>query len=178
MSTPTGRASSIGRAGANLVLFAAIVNDLHRAAGRSGVGAVLGSKILKAVVRGTRGVGNVADRQAFMAAVTAGKQVLADNALTGQGLPTYGTQVLMNVINQMGASPTRKHRAVQFERARRIPAEAMHETEFERQLQPLLAGSAVDRLPGWVAVSSGTGSEPFLPRSVRRPRRPACGAAQ
>jgi aldehyde:ferredoxin oxidoreductase len=43
------RVSSIGRAGENQVLFAAIVNDLHRAAGRSGVGAVMGSKNLKAL---------------------------------------------------------------------------------------------------------------------------------
>jgi len=125
---PLLRVSSIGRAGENQVLFAAIVNDLHRAAGRSGVGAVMGSKNLKAVaVRGTRGVGNIADPKAFMAAVAAGKKVLAENAVTGQGLPTYGTQVLMNVINEMGASPTRNHRDVQFEGARKISAEAMHE---------------------------------------------------
>jgi aldehyde:ferredoxin oxidoreductase len=125
---PLLRVSSIGRAGENQVLFAAIVNDLHRAAGRSGVGAVMGSKNLKAIaVRGTLGVGNIADPKAFMAAVTAGKKVLAENAVTGQGLPTYGTQVLMNVINEMGASPTRNHRDVQFEGARKISAEAMHE---------------------------------------------------
>ena len=125
---PLLRVSSIGRAGENQVLFAAIVNDLHRAAGRSGVGAVMGSKNLKAIaVRGTRGVGNIADPRAFMAAATAGKKVLAENAVTGQGLPTYGTQVLMNVINEMGALPTRNHRDVEFEGARKISAEAMHE---------------------------------------------------
>jgi aldehyde:ferredoxin oxidoreductase len=114
---PLLRVSSIGRAGENQVLFAAIVNDLHRAAGRSGVGAVMGSKNLKAIaVRGTRGVGNIADPKAFMAAATAGKKVLAENAVTGQGLPTYGTQVLMNVINEMGALPTRNHRDVEFRR--------------------------------------------------------------
>ncbi|MFZ9104876.1 MAG: aldehyde ferredoxin oxidoreductase family protein, partial [Burkholderiaceae bacterium] len=43
------------------------------------------------------------------------------------GLPTYGTQVLMNVINEMGALPTRNHRDVQFEGARDISAEAMAE---------------------------------------------------
>ncbi|WP_291993392.1 aldehyde ferredoxin oxidoreductase family protein [Candidatus Accumulibacter sp. ACC003] len=125
---PLLRVSSIGRAGENQVLFAAIVNDLHRAAGRSGVGAVMGSKNLKAIaVRGTRGVGNIADPKAFMAAATAGKKMLAENAVTGQGLPTYGTQVLMNVINEMGALPTRNHRDVEFEGARKISAEAMHE---------------------------------------------------
>ena len=48
------------------MLFSAIVNDLHRAAGRSGVGAVMGSKNLKAVaVRGTKGVGNIANPKEF-----------------------------------------------------------------------------------------------------------------
>jgi aldehyde:ferredoxin oxidoreductase len=56
-----------------------------------------------------------------MAATNAAKKVLKDNAVTGQGLPTYGTQVLMNVINEMGALPTRNHRDVQFEDAARFP---------------------------------------------------------
>ena len=125
---PQIRISSIGRAGENGVLYACIVNDLHRAAGRSGVGTVMGSKNLKAVaVRGTLGNSGIKDPKAFMAAAAAGKKVLADNAVTGQGLPTYGTQVLMNVINEMGALPTRNHRDVQFEEARKISAEAMHE---------------------------------------------------
>jgi aldehyde:ferredoxin oxidoreductase len=62
-----------------------------------------------------------------MAAAKAAKKVLADNPVTGQGLPKYGTQVLMNVINEMGAMPTRNHRDVQFEDARKISGEAMHE---------------------------------------------------
>ena len=125
---PLIRVSSIGGAGENQVLFACIVNDLHRAAGRSGVGAVMGSKNLKAVaIRGTKGVSGIKDFPAFLAAANAGKKVLADNAVTGQGLPKYGTQVLMNVINEIGALPTRNHRDVQFEEAGKISAEAMHE---------------------------------------------------
>ena len=124
---PQMRVCSIGRAGENGVLYACIVNDLHRAAGRSGVGTVMGSKNLKAVaVRGTKG-GRHQGPKAFMKAANAGKKVLADNAVTGQGLPKYGTQVLMNVINEMGALPTRNHRDVQFEGARKISGEAMHE---------------------------------------------------
>jgi aldehyde:ferredoxin oxidoreductase len=122
------RVSSIGRAGETGCLFAAVVNDLHRAAGRSGVGAVMGSKNLKAVaVRGTKGVGNVRDPAAFTKAVDAGKKVLAGHPVTGQGLPKYGTQVLMNVINEIGALPTRNHTAVQFEGAKNISGEAMYE---------------------------------------------------
>ena len=123
---PLIRVSSIGLAGENQVLYAAVVNDLHRAAGRSGVGAVMGSKNLKAIaVRGTKGVGNVADPKGFMQVTFEKKKILADNAVTGQGLPTYGTQVLMNVINEIGALPTRNHRDSQFEGAKDISAEAM-----------------------------------------------------
>jgi len=125
---PQVRVCSIGSAGENGVMYACVVNDLHRAAGRSGVGTVMGSKNLKAVaIRGTRGVAGMKDAKAFMKAATAAKQVLKDNAVTGQGLPAYGTQVLMNVINEMGALPTRNHRDVQFESARKISAEAMGE---------------------------------------------------
>ena len=125
---PLLRIAAVGRAAEKGCLYAAIVNDLHRAAGRSGVGTVMASKNLKAVaVRGTKGVGNIKDPAGFMQAVNAGKQVLAENAVTGQGLPTYGTQVLMNVINEVGAMPTRNMREVQFEGASKISAEAMHE---------------------------------------------------
>jgi aldehyde:ferredoxin oxidoreductase len=125
---PQMRVCSIGRPGENGVLYASIVNDLHRAAGRSGVGTVMGSKNLKAIaIRGTKGVGGVAKPKEFFAAVNAGKKILKDNAVTGQGLPTYGTQVLMNIINEMGASPSYNHKDSQFAGAPKISGEAMHE---------------------------------------------------
>ena len=124
---PLLRISAIGKAGEEGVMYACIVNDRHRAAGRSGVGAVMGSKNLKAItVRGTQGVA-VEDPARFMQAVAEKKQVLAENAVTGQGLPTYGTQVLMNIINEVGALPTRNAGDVQFEGAGKISGEAMHE---------------------------------------------------
>jgi aldehyde:ferredoxin oxidoreductase len=138
LQDPLTRVSSIGKAGENGVLFAAVVNDLHRAAGRSGVGAVMGSKNLKAIaVRGTKGVGNLRDPKAFMAAVKAGKKVLAENGVTGTGLPAMGTQVLMSVINEVGGLPTRNHQDNQFEGAKDIGAEAMatpRKTDGKKQL--------------------------------------------
>jgi aldehyde:ferredoxin oxidoreductase len=135
---PLLRISSIGLAGENKVLYAAIVNDLHRAAGRSGVGAVAGSKNLKAIaVRGTKGVANIASPKDFIKVTFEKKKILADNAVTGQGLPTYGTQVLMNVINEIGALPTRNHKDIQFEGAKDISAEAMatpRATDGKKQL--------------------------------------------
>ena len=122
---PMMHIAGIGVSGERGCYYAAIVNDLHRAAGRSGVGTVMGAKNVKAVaVRGTGGV-KVKDGKAFLAATAAGKKVLQANAVTGQGLPAFGTQVLMNVINEAGAMPTRNHREVQFEGAHDISAEAM-----------------------------------------------------
>jgi len=124
---PQIRVASIGVSGEKGVKYACVVNDYHRAAGRSGVGTVMGSKNLKAVaIRGTKGVG-VKDAKRFFAAAADAKKVLADNAVTGQGLPAFGTQVLMNVINETGALPTRNHRDIQFEGAHAISAEAMAE---------------------------------------------------
>jgi aldehyde:ferredoxin oxidoreductase len=124
---PMIRVASIGVSGEKGVKFACVVNDYHRAAGRSGVGTVMGSKNLKAVaIRGNKGV-QVKDYKGFMEAVDAGKAVLSSNAVTGEGLPAYGTQVLMNVINETGALPTRNHQTVQFEGAHAISAEAMAE---------------------------------------------------
>ena len=124
---PDVRVASIGLAGESGVLYAAVVNDMDRAAGRSGVGAVMGSKNLKAVVvRGTVGV-KVNDPMAMMKTSNAAKEILAENAVTGEGLPTHGTQVLMNVINEVGALPTRNGQDVQFDGAHDIGAEAMAE---------------------------------------------------
>ncbi len=125
---PQTRIAIVGRSAEQGCLYAAVVNDLHRAAGRSGVGTVMASKNLKAVVcRGTLGLGNIDNPEAFMETTKAGKAVLAENAVTGQGLPAYGTQVLMNVINEVGALPTRNMRETQFEGAANVSAEAMAE---------------------------------------------------
>src|SRR5204862_4570758 len=79
LGVPASRVACIGPGGENLVKFGCIMNDKHRAAGRSGVGAVMGSKNLKAIaVRGTRGI-PVADPRAFLAATWAMRKKLADS---------------------------------------------------------------------------------------------------
>ncbi len=139
---PQLRVSAIGVSGEQGVLYACIVNDLHRAAGRSGVGTVMGAKNLKAIaVRGTQGV-SVKDPARFMKAVGEKKQILAENAVTGQGLPTYGTQVLMNVINEVGALPTHNARDVQFKGAGDISGEAMHEPRGSENKPNLITNQA------------------------------------
>ena len=139
---PQMKISAIGQAGEQGVMYACIVNDLHRAAGRSGVGTVMGSKNLKAIaVRGTKGV-SVKDPQRFMQTVTEKKKILAENPVTGQGLPTYGTQVLMNVINEVGALPTNNASKVQFDGASDISGEAMHEPRGSEGKKNLVTNQA------------------------------------
>ena len=66
---PLLRIACVGRSAEQGCLYAGVVNDLHRAAGRSGVGTVMASKNLKAVaVRGTKGVGNIRDPKQFIKA--------------------------------------------------------------------------------------------------------------
>ncbi|HXV36027.1 MAG TPA: aldehyde ferredoxin oxidoreductase family protein, partial [Myxococcota bacterium] len=122
--------AAIGPAGENRVLYAAIVNDKYRAAGRSGVGAVMGSKNLKAIaVRGTGAV-RVARPAEMMRAQWEMKRQLREAPLTAQGLPQYGTLALMNVINEHGALPTHNYQLAQFERAEKISGEELRETRL------------------------------------------------
>ncbi|MDI7247900.1 MAG: aldehyde ferredoxin oxidoreductase family protein [Bacillota bacterium] len=130
---PDAKVACIGPAGEKLVLFACVVNDKGRAAGRSGVGAVMGSKNLKAiVVRGTGDV-KVADPAKFREAVLAAFKKIKEAPVTSQGLPTYGTAVLVNVINQHGAFPTRNFQTGVFEGAEKISGETLAATLLVRK---------------------------------------------
>lgn len=123
------KVACIGPAGEKLVLFAAIMNDKDRAAGRSGLGAVMGSKNLKAVVvKGTNGV-SVANPLQFNKAVADAKQKINANGVTGigGGLSTYGTEVLVNILNEMHALPTNNWQTSRFEDAEKISGEALNE---------------------------------------------------
>jgi len=98
------RVSCIGPAGENLVKFAGVMNDKHRAAGRTGVGAVMGSKNLKAIV--VRGSGRPKPSSPdFMEVVRQKINIIKQNPVTGEGLPALGTKVLDNIINQYKKFP-------------------------------------------------------------------------
>ncbi|MEL7564876.1 MAG: aldehyde ferredoxin oxidoreductase family protein [Dehalobacterium sp.] len=101
------KVACIGQAGENLVKYAGILNDYNRAAGRSGVGAVMGFKNLKAVaVRGTKGV-KAADPDGFFAAATETRNKLAAHPVTGGGLAAFGTNILVNILNEHGGLPVK-----------------------------------------------------------------------
>jgi len=120
---PEAKVSCIGPAGEKLVRFAAILNDKNRAAGRTGIGAVMGSKNLKAVVvRGTGGI-KIADKGAFIKAIQVGRTKIKENPVTSAGLPSFGTNVLVNIINDVGGFPTRNWQEAYFPGADRISGE-------------------------------------------------------
>ena len=122
----------IGPAGEIGVHFACIVNDKHRAAGRSGVGMVMGSKNLKAVaVRGTGGV-KVANPKAYRDAALESYSMLKENPVTGEGLGALGTPVLVNIMNQSGGLPTRNAQTGTFEGAEAISGETLASSYLKR----------------------------------------------
>ncbi|SMD08130.1 aldehyde:ferredoxin oxidoreductase [Desulfocicer vacuolatum DSM 3385] len=100
-----------------------------RAVGRGGLGAVMGSKKIKAIVVDDKGCGRIpqADPEAFKAANKAWVKILREHPVTGQGLPGLGTAVLVNVINEAGALPTKNFRTGRFEHAQDISGEKMVE---------------------------------------------------
>ncbi|MGM0603813.1 MAG: aldehyde ferredoxin oxidoreductase family protein [Bacillota bacterium] len=121
------RVLNIGPAGENQVLFSNIMNDRDRAAGRTGVGAVMGSKNLKAVVvRGKKGV-QVDDKEKFMETAFEVKKKINEQGLTGEGLAALGTASLVNVINEHGNLPTRNFRESVFENADKVSGETLAE---------------------------------------------------
>lgn len=122
------KVACIGPAGERQVLLAAIINDRHRAAGRGGLGAVMGCKNLKAVVvRGTGRV-DVADEEKLSQALNDALMVIRKNPITNKSLPTLGTAVLVNLINEHGMYPTRNFQEGVFEDAEGVSGEKITET--------------------------------------------------
>jgi len=102
---PDAKVACIGPAGENQVLFACVMNDMGRAAGRSGVGAVMGSKNLKAVaIRGTKGL-KVADKPAFYAAMMEAYRKV-DQPDT-EHFHQIGTPGVLSLVKELGVLPTR-----------------------------------------------------------------------
>lgn len=111
---------SIGPAGENKVLFANWLNENDRASGRGGTGAVGGSKLLKAVViKAEKKMPTPANKEAWKPAHDRALKTIMDPANVTSprkgGLSVYGTNVLMNITNTMGALPARNSQVTSFE---------------------------------------------------------------
>ena len=122
---PKARVLTIGPAGEKQSLLASVMNDKYRAAGRSGVGAVMGSKTLKAIV--VRGTGKLSPARVDQCkkVLTNIRKKIKECEVTGKGLPTYGTSVLVNLINQSGIYPTNNFQEAYFETADKTSGETL-----------------------------------------------------
>ena len=130
---------SIGQAGEMKLAGASIAfTDMEfrptRHAGRGGVGAVMGSKGVKVIVVDDTGcaVRSPKEPDKFKEANKNWVAGLRKHAVTGQGLPTYGTNVLTNVINEAGAYPTKNFMWGRFDGCSKISGETQAETENAR----------------------------------------------
>jgi aldehyde:ferredoxin oxidoreductase len=101
-----------------------------RSHGRGGLGAVMGSKQIKFISidgEGAPGV-KIADPEKFKTAARVFSKALLDHPVSGEGLPTYGTNVLVNILNEAGGLPTKNFTVGQFEGHDKISGETMHDT--------------------------------------------------
>ncbi len=129
---------TIGRPGEMKMLVSNIsVKDPQgkfRSHGRGGMGAVMGSKKIKCITVDAEKYkeATIADPEKFKEASKIFTKALKDNPISGEGLPAFGTDVLVNIINEAGALPTRNFRSGNFEFAENISGETMAENIKER----------------------------------------------
>ncbi|MFO8032756.1 MAG: aldehyde ferredoxin oxidoreductase C-terminal domain-containing protein [Desulfohalobiaceae bacterium] len=109
-----------------------------RHAGRGGVGAVMGSKGIKAILLDGTGTKMLQpkDQEKFKEANKKFTEGLRNHAVTGQGLPAYGTNVLTNIINEAGGYPTYNFKDGQYKDAGKISGESQAELESNRGGNP------------------------------------------
>ncbi|KUK60802.1 MAG: Aldehyde ferredoxin oxidoreductase [Methanoculleus marisnigri] len=128
LGDPDLSVASIGPAGERLVRFAGIINETSRAAGRGGVGAVMGSKNLKAVAARGSGRITVADRDRFLVLKREVAEKIRENAISGGGLPRFGTGVLVNIINENYILPVQNFQSAHFPAAENVSGERIADT--------------------------------------------------
>ena len=125
LNEPGLRVAQIGPAGEKLVRYACVINDLHDAAGRTGLGAVMGSKNLKAIA--VRGHNH--PPFAHPETVSTLGRWLRDNVmLLAKPLYDMGTSRLVMGLNKSGGLPTRNFQTSFFEGASKISGETMRNT--------------------------------------------------
>jgi aldehyde:ferredoxin oxidoreductase len=123
----------IGPAGENQVLFASIADEKGRSYGRGGVGAVMGSKNLKSIVATGKNKPGIANKENYeFVNYEAGKMVKA-SPRTSQGLPEFGTSVLVNLMNWYGVLPTNNFQLGEFATAEKISGERLRDEYLKKR---------------------------------------------
>jgi aldehyde:ferredoxin oxidoreductase len=125
LDDPEISVATIGQGGENGVLYSALINDRGRAAGRGGIGAVFGSKNLKAVVvNGTMGV-KIARPMELMNLVDEANDAFKNYPFAS--IPLLGTAGLVTFNNSLGFLPTKNFQSAYFDKAESISGELLNE---------------------------------------------------
>lgn len=109
-----------------------------RSLGRGGLGAVMSSKKIKYITlddNDGKGI-HIQDRKKFIEAAQLFNKGLLSHPVSGNALPKYGTNVLINILNEAGGLPTKNFRMGQFDGAEKISGETMYETIMSRKGDP------------------------------------------
>jgi len=123
------KVASIGPAGENKVLISCIINDMDRAAARAGLGAVMGSKKLKAVaVRGTQGI-SIFNRKDYVTTMGEFHQKIVNDPFT-ETKQKYGTTYLVEMMNEIGRFPSYNFQSGVFKDADKIGREEIYNNYF------------------------------------------------
>ena len=130
LTGPKAGIACIGPAGENQVLMASIMNEKNHAAGRGGLGAVMGSKMLKAVVVSGNNKTPVADQVIVDEAIKSWRTFIGEAPLTKDILKEYGTPALVKVINHYGTFPAKNFNEGVFNDADSISGETFKELYF------------------------------------------------
>ncbi|MCK5315830.1 MAG: aldehyde ferredoxin oxidoreductase family protein [Anaerolineales bacterium] len=154
--------ASIGPAGENLVRYAAIMNNKHRAAGRCGLGAVMGAKRLKAIACAGKAPIELADSGAFRD--TAKKQIdLLDESMLKVGFEAFGTNMVSDMVHVRGGYPTRNWQEGIFEDIEEVNAQALTDKVFVEGVScfacPIACGRGTEIKEGKWKGRKGEGPE-------------------
>ncbi|SPD75430.1 Tungsten-containing aldehyde ferredoxin oxidoreductase [uncultured Desulfobacterium sp.] len=125
------RVSCIGPAGEKQALIAAVMNDKHRAAARCGIGAVMGSKNLKAVAVTGKRKEDVADSETLSSLSKTFRQKFKENPGV-ENFTEFGTSGVVNLLNEMGVLPTRNFQKSSFEEAANLSGETLKDKYLQK----------------------------------------------
>ncbi len=127
LSSEGFKVSCIGKAGEKLIPMSSIMSEYSHACGRGGLGAVMGSKKLKAIiVRGSRSI-EISDNEKMEKYIAEAMRLLKASPVASKGLAYYGTPSLVNLINAMRIMPTDNFRKIHFENAYKVSGEYIAE---------------------------------------------------
>jgi aldehyde:ferredoxin oxidoreductase len=156
------RVACIGPAGENLVKYACVINEKTRAAGRTGTGAVMGSKNLKAIAVSGKKAPQIANVEKFKE-VSKRQYDLLNESMLKVGFESFGTNMLIDILQAKGGLPTRNFQTGIFEHMDEISSQALSDKVLDSQINcfacPIACGRKTSIKKGPWKGEAGEGPE-------------------